>query len=102
MAPRMLFIFEVEPTKLRFALHVESAVCGDDLVASEQGAFCRTAQAMMDQDRFLDHKDFETVLLAPQELITSDARTLNFDRRIPFESIAGFLPQFAAWGTDAA
>lgn len=102
VAARLLFIFEVEPTKLRFALHVESAVRGEDLVASEQGAFRRTAQAMMDQERFLDHKDFETVLLAPQELIVSDARTLNFDRRIPFESIAGFLPQFAAWSNDAA
>lgn len=102
IAPRLLFIFEVEPTKLRFALHVECAVRSDDLVASERGVFRRTAQAMVDQHRFLDHKDFETVLLAPQNLIVSDARTLNFDRRIPFESIAGFLPQFAAWGTDAA
>lgn len=46
--------------------------------------------------------DFETVLLAPQDLIVNDARTLNFDRRIPFESIAGFLPQFGAWRNDAA
>jgi hypothetical protein len=102
IAARMLFLFEVEPTKLRFALHVESAVRSEDLGASEQGVFRRTAQAMMDQDRFLDHMDFETVLLAPQELIVSDARTLNFDRRIPFEAIAGFLPQFGSWQNDAA
>lgn len=102
VATRLLFLFEVEPTKLRFALHVESAERSEDLVASEQGAFRRTAQAMLNQDRFLDHMDFETVLLAPQELIVTDARTLNFDRRIPFESIADFLPQFGNRGVNAA
>jgi hypothetical protein len=102
VATRLLFLFEVEPTNLRFALHVESAARGEELIPSEQGAFRRSAQAMVNQDRFLDHMDFETVLLAPQELIVNDARTLNFDRRVPFESIAGFLPQFGNRGVNAA
>jgi hypothetical protein len=91
---KMLFIFEVEQTKLRFALHVESASRADELAISEKGTYRAIAQAMMNQECFLNYMDFETVLLAPQGLIVNDARTLNFDRRIPFETIAGFLPQF--------
>ncbi|HEY8161260.1 MAG TPA: hypothetical protein VIF34_03190 [Methylocystis sp.] len=91
---KMLFIFEVEQTKLRFALHVESARQGDELAAAEKGSYRAIALAMMNQECFLNYMDFETVLIAPQALIVNDARTLNFDRRIPFETIAGFLPQF--------
>jgi hypothetical protein len=94
-ATNMLFVFEVEQTRLRFALHVARANRAEDLAAFDDGAPRIHAQAMMHQARFLDHMDFETVLLAPQALIAEDARTLNFDRRIPFETVAGFLPQFA-------
>ncbi|QGM98845.1 hypothetical protein [Methylocystis parvus] len=94
IATKMLYIFEVEQTKLRFALHVESVISGDELVASEKGSYRTLAQAMMNQECFLNYMDYETVLLAPQALIIGDARTLNFDRRIPFETIAGFVPQF--------
>jgi hypothetical protein len=94
LSTKMLLIFEVEQTKLRFALHVESATGGDELSASEKGSYRTLAQAMMNQECFLNYMDFETVLLAPQSLIIGDARTLNFDRRIPFETVAGFVPQF--------
>lgn len=101
-ATRMLFIFEVEQTKLRFALHVECATRAEDLSASENGSYRTLAQAMMNQDACLNYMDFETVLLAPQALIVGDARTLNFDRRIPFETVAGFVPQFAQLQRAAA
>jgi hypothetical protein len=94
MATKMLFIFEVEQTKLRFALHVESATCAAELAGAEKGSYRTMAQAMANQECFLNYMDFETVLLAPQPLIVGDARTLNFDRRIPFETVAGFVPQF--------
>jgi hypothetical protein len=93
-ATKMLYIFEVEQTRLRFALHVARAGRAEELAAYDDGAPRRLALAMMHQERFLNHMDFETVLLAPQALIADDARTLNFDRRIPFETVAGFLPQF--------
>lgn len=102
VATSMLFIFEVEQTKLRFALHVEGAMSADGLAASEQGSYRTTAQAMMNQERYLNYMDFETVLLAPQALIVGDARTLNFDRRIPFETVAGFVPQFGGGQRAAA
>lgn len=95
LATKMLFIFEIEQTKLRFALHVENVAEGEHLVASEKGSYRTLAQAMMNQECFLNYMDYETVLLAPQALIVGDARTLNFDRRIPFETVAGFVPQFA-------
>jgi hypothetical protein len=91
---KMLFIFEVEQTKLRFALHVENVAEGAALSASEKGSYRMIAEAMMNQERFLNYMDFETVLLAPQALIVGDARTLNFDRRVPYETVAGFVPQF--------
>ncbi|WP_424362318.1 hypothetical protein [Methylocystis parvus] len=94
LATKMLFIFEVEQTKLRFALHVESVTRGDELSASDKGSYRTLAQAMMNQECFLNYMDYETVLLAPQSVIIGDARTLNFDRRIPFETVAGFVPQF--------
>jgi hypothetical protein len=93
-ATRMLFIFEVEQTKLRFALHVESATSAAELAGAEKGSYRTMAQAMANQECFFNYMDFETVLLAPQALIVGDARTLNFDRRVPFESVAGFVPQF--------
>lgn len=101
-ATTMLFIFEVEQTNLRFALHVENVIGAEELAASEKGAYRAMALAMMNQECFLKYMDFETVLLAPQELIVGDARTLNFDRRIPFETIAGFVPQFGGWRRAAA
>ncbi len=94
LATKMLFVFEVEQTKLRFALHLEMVKDAKDLEASEQGSYRSFALAMMNQEAFLNYMDFETVLLAPQALIVGDARTLNFDRRIPFETVAGFVPQF--------
>lgn len=95
LSTKMLFIFEVEQTKLRFALHVESVTHGQELADSEKGSYRTLAQAMMNQECFLNYMDFETVLLAPQSIIIGDARTLNFDRRIPFETVAGFVPQFS-------
>lgn len=94
IATEMLLLFEVEQTKLRFALHIETATSEEQLAASENGSYRTLAQAMMNQDCYLNYMDFETVLLAPQALIVGDARTLNFDRRIPFETVAGFVPQF--------
>ncbi|PPD40921.1 MAG: hypothetical protein CTY15_14265 [Methylocystis sp.] len=94
LATKMLYVFEVEQTKLRFALHLEMVKQAGELEASEQGSYRTFAQAMMNQEAFLNYMDFETVLLAPQALIVGDARTLNFDRRIPFETVAGFVPQF--------
>lgn len=94
ISTKMLFIFEVEQTKLRFALHVERAMSADELAASEKGTYRAVAKAMMNQECFQNYMDFETVLLAPQALIVGDARTLNFDRRVPFETVAGFLPEF--------
>lgn len=101
-ATSMLFIFEVEQTKLRFALHVENASQPQELSASENGSYKTIAQAMMNQDSFLNYMDFETVLLAPQAMIVGDARTLNFDRRIPFETVAGFVPEFGSLRQAAA
>ncbi|MCC3244011.1 hypothetical protein LG047_01535 [Methylocystis sp. WRRC1] len=102
LATKMLLIFEVEQTKLRFALHVESVTRGEALEASENASYRTLAQALMNQDYFHNYMDFETVLLAPQALIVSDARTLNFDRRIPFETVAGFVPQFGQSRAQAA
>jgi len=98
----MLLIFEVDQTKLRFALHIESVTNGEALHASENSSYRTLAQALMNQECFHNYMDFETVLLAPQALIVSDARTLNFDRRIPFETIAGFVPQFGELRQEAA
>ena len=94
LATNMLLLFEVEQTKLRFALHLETVTREDQLSASENGSYRTLAQAMMNQDCYLNYMDFETVLLPPQGLIVGDARTLNFDRRIPFETVSGFVPQF--------
>jgi hypothetical protein len=101
-ASKMLFVFKVEHTRLRFALHVESLTRHDELVVCEGGTYRTIAQAMMNQEAFLSYMDFETVLLAPQAIIVGDARTLNFDRRIPFETVAGFVPEFGAQRRAAA
>ena len=93
-ATKMLLVFEVEQTKLRFALHVETATDGTTLNAAKDNAYKKFAQSQLNQPRLFNYMDFETVLLAPQSLILSDGRALNFDRRIPFQTIAGFLPQF--------
>lgn len=90
----MLLVFEVEQTLLRFALHVQSATRPETLDLCDFAAIRARAQTLVNQKRALAYMDFETVLLAPQALIVGDARTLNFDRRIPFETVAGFVPQF--------
>lgn len=85
--------FELEQTRLRFGVYVASALDESDLRNAESQRQ-RAADLMSQRERFLKLMDFETVLLAPQALILDDARTLSFDRRIPFETVAGFVPQF--------
>lgn len=94
-ATKMLFVFEVDQTMLRFALHVETLTRVEYLDVCDSSAFRRHALSMLNQPLYMNYLDFETVLLAPQALIIKDARTLNFDRRVPFETIAGFVPEFA-------
>ncbi len=93
-AAGMFLGFELEQTRLRFALHVCCAQAASQLHDAEIQRQRASAESMINQERFLNYMDFETVLLAPQALILCDARTLNFDRRIPFETVAGFVPQF--------
>lgn len=96
----IFLVFEVENTNLRFALHIQSAA--ESGLEERCGETIRTrAVQMMRRERFLDYTDFETVLLAPKAII-SDPRTLAFDRRIPFETIAGFVPQFGRGERNAA
>lgn len=94
-ATKILLVFEIEQTNLRFALHVENM---PPFAAFEekQAESCKPrALQMMLRGRNLGYMDFETVLLAPQAFITSEPRAELFDRRIPYETIAGFLPEFA-------
>ncbi|RTL81466.1 MAG: hypothetical protein EKK29_17995 [Hyphomicrobiales bacterium] len=101
-ATEMLFIFEVEPTQLRFALHTAIAADVGNLAASKNALRQTAAQSMRDQESLAGYTDFETVLLAPRKLIDQDAHTLSYDRRIPFEDIRGFIPNFGAGRRPAA
>lgn len=96
----IFLVFEVENTNLRFALHIHSLATGEFDHALGETTRARAVQ-MMRRERFLNYTDYETVLLAPKAII-SDPRTLAFDRRIPFETIAGFVPQFGRSERSAA
>ncbi len=98
----MLFVFEVAPTQLRFALHTAIAAGAADLDVSDIATRRIAAESMMNQECFLNYTDFETVLLAPQELIGEDARALNYDRRIAFEAVRDFIPNFGTGRRPAA
>lgn len=95
LATNIFVVFEIERTKLRFALHIENIGPFETFGENESESYKARALYMMNRDRFLSYMDFETVLLAPREFILNDSRSLNFDRRIPYETIAGFAPQFA-------
>ncbi len=98
----MLLVFEVETTQLRFALHTAIATGASDLDAAETGPARIVSRSMTNPDSFPTYADSETVLLAPQELIISDTRTAKYIRRIPFEDVRGFIPNFGAGRRPAA
>lgn len=94
-ATRILLVFEVEQTNLRFALHIENMPSFAVFEDTQAETYRPRALQMMLRGRCLGYMDFETVLLAPQRFILNEPRAELFDRRIPYETIAGFLPEFA-------
>lgn len=83
--------YELEGTRLRFGIYFAVATQEADLHAVDLQR--RRAGEQLSGERFMNMMDYETVLLAPQALVL-DNRTLGFDRRIPFETVAGFVPEF--------
>jgi hypothetical protein len=101
-ATRILLVFEIEQTNLRFALHIENIPPFGGFEHNQAEAYRPRALQMMRRGRHLGYMDFETALLAPQAFILNEPRAELFDRRIPYETIAGFLPEFALADRAAA
>ena len=89
--------FVLEAESIRFAIHFENKPADGKLTMKQASDYRRRAAFMTNDDRWLEHRDFETVLLAPCSFIEqNESESSQFDRSITYEEIASFVPLFSA------
>ncbi|OAH31742.1 hypothetical protein AX289_27615 [Methylorubrum populi] len=87
-------VFE-DPVGGRFAIHVENKPPHGVLGFAQAAAYRRRAAFKANDSRWLDYRDFETILLAPAAFLAANGECLRqFDRGISYEEVAAFVPLF--------
>ena len=86
--------FEDVDTKMRFVLHIENKKDSEFLDGQPEGYETR-ARLKINDPRWLNYVDFETVLIAPIAYRATRRPSCDvFERFISYESIASFVPEF--------
>ncbi|MFN2100894.1 hypothetical protein [Altererythrobacter sp. MF3-039] len=89
--------FVLEADSVRFAIHFENKPPDGKLTMRQAAGYRRRAAFMTNDERWLQHSDFETVLLAPQAFIEQNkAESSQFDRSMSYEEVANFVPLFSS------
>jgi hypothetical protein len=90
----IFLVFEDIQARKRFALHIENKKDSEFLDGQPDGYRTR-ARLKMNDPRWLNYTDFETVLIAPAAYRAIQRASCDeFDRFISYESIAPFVPEF--------
>jgi len=93
----IFIVFEIEPSKERFALHIEAKMDARGFEPMQEHNYALRARHMMNNAKYLNYTSFETVLLAPAAYRDRELdRCSVFDRFIAFEDAARFIPDFAS------
>ena len=81
---------------LRFALHIEDKPPHGSLEMRQAASYRRRAAFKANDPGWLNYSDFEVLLLAPAAFLTAHKECLaQFDRGVPYEEVAAFVPFFA-------
>lgn len=81
----------------RFALHIENKPLDGKLSLKQAVDYRRRAALKANDFAWLNYTDFECILVCPSGLaIQNDTAAQQFDRVLPYESIAQSLPLFEA------
>ena len=89
----IFLIFEAAADGSRFALHIENKLTASSFRPRQAELYAERARDWMERRNY---HDYETILIAPQafhDRYPEQARL--FDRYIPHEDIAAFIPEFS-------
>ena len=79
----------------RFAFHIENKPAHGKLLFEQAAAYRPRAIFMAGQPRFLDYRDFETIVMAPKRFLEMNAECCRqFDRQLSYEDICEHVPLF--------
>jgi hypothetical protein len=80
---------------LRFALHIENKVSVGKFMPEQPELYAVRARQWLGNPKYQSYTDFETVLVAPKAFYHRNEQACRvFDRYIPHEDIAQFIPLF--------
>ena len=84
----------------RFALHIENKLASGSFTSGQPEMYPIRAEQWKGLARYENYQDFETILVAPLAFYERNKEKADlFDRYISHESIAEFIPEFAAFST---
>jgi hypothetical protein len=89
------FSSKTTDTRKRFALNIENKPHGASFQQGQAESYGKMAASMMAKYTDLHYQDYETVLIAPGDFMRSNAELCKLlDRRISYEEIGAFIPEF--------
>ena len=81
---------------LRFALHIENKVSIGKFMPEQPELYAVRARQWLGNPKYESYTDFETVLVTPKAFYHRNEQACRvFDRYIPHEDIAQFIPLFS-------
>lgn len=87
---------------LRFALHIENKVSVGKFMPDQPELCAVRARQWLGNPKYQSYTDFETVLVTPKAFYLRNEQACRiFDRYIPHEDIAQFIPMFSQEQTTA-
>jgi hypothetical protein len=93
----IFLVFECIDTKLRFSLHVECKLANGKFMARQPEAYSFRGRHMSGKPKYLNYKDFETMLIAPESFRALYRMDCDlFDRYLSFKDLSEFVPEFSA------
>ena len=90
----ILVVFESESNK-RVAIHIENKLANGKFTQYQPEFYSKRAEAWLNDEKFGNYTDFETVLVAPIEFYTNNFEASKyFDKFISYEEVAILLGGF--------
>lgn len=86
---------EIRDDRRRFSLHVENKKANGKFLDGQAKGYSLRARHMANKPEYLNYQDYETMLIAPLAFRKRYGAECDlFDRKIPYEDIAKFIPEF--------
>ena len=87
--------FETTGVPKRFAIHIENKKGDGSFLPGQAEAYFPRAAFMLNQWKYLDCSDFETILIAPSNFVQFNKSQCGlFGCQLSYEEIGDFIPEF--------